>query len=174
MNMGNKIREARKKHGLIMKELARRVGVSYLTIHRVETDKVSPSVALLSDIAHHLGEPLLNFFDKETTFVLVKSGTAPKIQSRKIALDLLIPKGVINDKISVTLGTISPGEYISTHAHNGFEMTFHLKGEALFKYGNKEYELKEGDLIYFDAKVAHSVIALKPHKFLSIYFRESE
>ena len=174
MNMGNKIREARKKHGLSMKELARRVGVSYLTIHRVETDKVSPSVALLSDIAHHLEEPLLNFFEKENTFLLVKSGKAPKIKSGKMTLDLLVPKGVINDKISVALGTISAGDYVSQHAHKGFEMTFHLKGKALFKYGDKEYELDKGDLIYFDAKIEHSVVALTPHKFLSVYFRESE
>jgi transcriptional regulator with XRE-family HTH domain len=174
MNMGNKIREARKKHGLSMNELASRVGVSYLTIHRVETDKVSPSVALLSDIAHHLGEPLLNFFEKENTLLLVRSGKAPKIKSGKMTLDLLIPKGVINDRISVALGTISAGDYVSEHAHTGFEMTYHLKGEALFKYGDQEYELKKGDLIYFDAKIEHSVVALTTHKFLSVYFRENE
>jgi len=173
MNMGNRIREARKKRGLSMKELAMQVGVSYLTIHRVETDKVSPSVALLSDIAHRLGEPLLNFFDNKTTFVLVKSGTAPKIQSGKTSLELLVPKGVIDDRISVSLGKIQPGEYVSKHSHKGFELTYNLKGVVLFGYDDKEYKLKEGDLIYFDANVEHSVTALEPHEFLAIYFRES-
>jgi quercetin dioxygenase-like cupin family protein len=171
--MGNEIRKARKRHGLNMKELARRVGVSYLTMQRIETDKVSPSVALFSEIAHHLGEPIINFFDKEVKFSLVKAGTAPKIQSGKTSLELLVPKGVIDDRISVTLGKIQTGEYVSKHSHKGFELTYNLKGVVLFEYDDKEYKLKEGDLIYFDANVEHSVTALEPHEFLAIYFRES-
>ena len=172
MNMGNKIREARKRHGLNMKELANRVGVSYLTIQRIETDKVSPSVAILSEIAFHLGEPITNFFQKEGTVAIVRAGTAPRVQSGKTDLELLVPKGVINDRISVTLGRIQANEFISTHTHKGFELAYNLKGGAIFKYGNKEYELKKGDLIYFDANVGHSVNALEDHEFLAIYFRE--
>jgi len=41
-----------------MSQLAERVGVSYITIFRIETGKVSPSVVLLSEIAHSLGEPI--------------------------------------------------------------------------------------------------------------------
>lgn len=37
-----------------MQGFADRLGVSYLTIHRVETNKVSPPVALLSDIGHQV------------------------------------------------------------------------------------------------------------------------
>jgi transcriptional regulator with XRE-family HTH domain len=54
MNVGNRIRERRKSLGYTMKQLADKVGVSSLTIHRVEMDKVSPSVALLSKIAESL------------------------------------------------------------------------------------------------------------------------
>lgn len=173
MNMGNKIRDLRKRHGLNMKELARRIGVSYLTIQRIETDKVSPSVAILSEIAYHLGEPITNFFEKEGSFAIVRAGTAPKAQSGKMDLELLVPKGVINDNISVTLGRIQANEFISIHTHNGFEMTYSLKGNVQFNYGGKEYKVKKGDLIYFDASIEHSLTALDDHEFLSIYFRLS-
>lgn len=172
MNMGNKIRDMRKRHGLNMKELAGLVGVSYLTIQRIETDKVSPSVAVLSDIAYHLGEPITNFFEKEATFAIVRKGTRPKIQSGKVDLELLIPKGVINDRISVSLGRVDAGNFVSPHSHPGFELTFNLKGRANFKYGHKEYELQEGDLIYFDSSIEHSVSVFESHEFLAIYFRE--
>jgi transcriptional regulator with XRE-family HTH domain len=172
MNVGNKIRLARKKLGLNMKEFSRRVGVSYLTIYRVETDKVSPSVALLSEIAHHLGEPIVNFFNEEQQITVVKAGTAPMIGSGKMDLELLIPKGVISNKISVTLGRTQPGEFVSKHSHNGFELTYQLKGAAILKYRSKEFEFKEGDLVYFDASVEHSVTALNRNEFLSIYFRK--
>jgi transcriptional regulator with XRE-family HTH domain len=172
MKVGNKIRVARKKLGLNMKDFARKVGVSYLTIYRVETDKVSPSVALLSEIAHHLGEPIVKFFDEGRKITVVKAGTAPAVESGKMSLELLIPKGVISNRISVTLGRSEPGEFVSKHSHDGFELTYLLKGDALFKYDSEEYRLSQGDLLYFDARVEHSVIAFNHNEFLSVYFRE--
>jgi len=172
MNVGNKIRMARKRLGVNMKEFARRIGVSYLTLYRVETDKVSPSVALLSEIAHHLGEPIVNFFNGQQKITVVKAGTARSVESGKMSLELLIPKGIISNKISVTFGRTEPGEFVSKHSHNGFELTYQLKGKALFQYGNEEYGLTQGDLIYFDARIEHSVTALNRNEFLSVYFRE--
>ena len=172
MKVGNKIRVARKKLGLNMKDFARKVGVSYLTIYRVETDKVSPSVALLSEIAHYLGEPIVNFFSEARKVTVVRAGTAPTVESGKMSLDLLIPKGVISNKISVTLGRADPGEFVSKHSHDGFELTYQLKGDALFKYDLEEFMLTQGDLIYFDASVEHSVVAFNRNEFLSVYFRE--
>jgi transcriptional regulator with XRE-family HTH domain len=172
MTVGNKIRQVRKKRGLNMRELAKRVGVSYLTIYRVETGKVSPSVALLSDIAHQLGEPIVNFLDTGNKLTIVKAETAPAIESEKLRLELMIPKGIINEKISVALGKAQPGEFVSKHSNNGFELTYISKGEALFQYGEEEHEIKAGDLLYFDGNIEHSVTALTPHEFLSIYFRK--
>lgn len=83
MNIGNKIREARKQRGLNMKEFARRVGISYLTLYRVETDRVSPSVALFSEIAHHLNQPLVNLFDDHSKFTIVRAGTVPTVESKE-------------------------------------------------------------------------------------------
>lgn len=171
MNVGNKIRMARKRLGLNMKEFARRVGVSYLTIYRVETDKVSPSVALLSEIAHHLGEPIVNFFNEEQKITVVRAGAGRCVESGKMRLELLVPRGVISHKISVTLGRAEPGEFVSKHSHEGYELTYVLKGDADFRYGSEQYRLKQGDLIYFDAGVEHSVTALNPNEFLSVYFR---
>lgn len=172
MNVGNKIREARKKLGLNMKDFARRVGISYQTLYRVENDKISPSVALLSDIAHQLNQPLVNFLTDDSKLTIVRAGTAPAVESEKMRLDLLLPKGVIDPKISVSLGETTGGEFISGHTHKGFELAYQLQGTTLFRYGKDELEIKEGDLIYFDGSVTHSVTAVGPAKFLSIYFRE--
>ena len=103
MKVGNKIREARKKLGLNMKEFARRIGVSYLTLYRVETDG---------------------------------------------------------------------GEFISDHSHKGFELAYQILGKTLFPYGKEDREINEGDLLYFDSSITHSVTALGHAKFLTIYFRK--
>lgn len=170
--MGNKIREARKQLGLNMKEFAQRIGISYQTLYRVETDKMSPSVVLLSDIAHQLQQPLIHFFEDHSKFTLVRAGTAPTVESEKMKLDLLLPNGVIDPKISVSLSETPGGEFISEHSHEGFELVYQIQGGTLFHYGKEEWEINEGDLIYFDSSVRHSVTAMGPAKFLSVYFRK--
>jgi len=171
MNVGNKIREARKHLGLNMKEFARSVGISYQTLYRVENDKMSPSVALLSDIAHQLNQPLVHFFEDSSKITIVRAGTAPAVESEKMKLDLLLPRGVIDPKISVHLGETPGGKFISEHNHLGFELAYQIQGSTLFHYGKEECEINEGDLLYFDSSVTHSVTALGPAKFLTIFFR---
>ena len=78
----------------------------------------------------------------------------------------------ICEKISVSLGESRGGEFVSKHSHKGFELTYQLKGKTLFKYGTDEHEINEGDLLYFDSNIEHSVTALGSVKFLSIYFRK--
>ena len=172
MKVGNKIRKARKRLGLNMKQFAHCLGISYQTLYRVETDKMSPSVVLLSDIAHQLNQPLVNFFEDDSKFTLVRAGTAPTVESEKMKLDLLLPKGVIDPKISVSLGKTPGGKFISEHSHEGFELAYQIQGKTLFQYGKEEWEINEGDLIFFDSSVAHSVTALEPAKFLTLYFRK--
>ena len=172
MNVGNRIRERRKSLRYTMKQLADKVGVSSLTIHRVEMDKVSPSVALLSKIAESLGQPISNFFD-DGKLTIVKADTTPIIESGKLKLRLLAPKGLIGDDLSVSLGETQKGEFVSRHAHDGFELTYVIKGKNIFRYGPKEYLLNTGDLIYFAGSVPHSVTASEPVQFISVYFRET-
>lgn len=172
MNVGNRIRQTRKNLGLNMKEFAERIGISYLTLFRIETDKVSPSVALLSEIAHHLGQRITEFLQEKNELTLVRKGSAPVIKSRKLKLELLLPKGIVDEKVSVSLGEAGRGEFVSKHSHRGFEVTYHIRGKSLFRYGTKEYDLNEGDLICFDSSVEHSVIAMGPVTFLSVYFRK--
>lgn len=171
--IGLRIRDVRKKIGLTMNQLADRVGVSYITIYRIETGKVSPSVVLLSEIAHSLGEPITAFFEQDQgRCILIKAEEQTEIEAHMLKLKLLVPKGLIDDSISISIGKASKGKCIDRHKNSGFELSYVIEGKCLFKYGNAEHEMKKGDVIYFDGKTAHSVFALEPLKFLAIYFRE--
>lgn len=172
MELGNKIREARKGLNINMKEFAQMIGVSYLTLFRIETNKVSPSVALLSDIADHLGQPIQSFFGDRSRATHVKAGTAPSIESKMMELELLVPKGAVDDRLSISLGRTEPGEFVSKHSQPGYELTYHIKGTATFIYGDETFEVGEGDMIYFDASVEHSVIAHDKLTIISVYFRK--
>jgi transcriptional regulator with XRE-family HTH domain len=171
MQIGNRIREIRKNAGMSMKELAQMVGVSYLTIQRIETGKVSPSVALLSEIAFHLKHPITSFFDKAMGARLIKSADYPQIESSKLKVKLLVPKGVINDKIIVSLVKGAKGKCIDLHKNEGLEITYLLKGKSKFVHDGQTYEMDAGDIVYFDSGRPHAVEALKPIEFINFYLR---
>jgi quercetin dioxygenase-like cupin family protein len=94
------------------------------------------------------------------------------IESGKLKLKLLAPKGLIEQGISVSTGESQKGKVVSKHTHRGFELTYIIKGKHLFRYGSEEHELNGGDLIYFDGRTPHSVTALEPIQFISVYFRD--
>jgi transcriptional regulator with XRE-family HTH domain len=171
MQIGNRIREIRKNTGMSMKELAQKVGVSYLTIQRIETGEVSPSVAVLSEIAYCLKYPISSFFDKAMGVRVIKSVDQAEIESSKLTIKLLIPKGVINDKIIVSLGRGEKGRCIDLHKNEGLEITYLLKGKSKFIYDDQIYEMDAGDIVYFDSGRPHAVEALKPIEFINFYLR---
>ena len=172
IDVGKRVREIRKNAGFSMKELAEKVGVSLLTIQRIETGKVSPSVALLSDIAYHLNYPLASLVAEGKTVIHIRGSQQPVIESRNFKMRILAHKGALNDNISVALGKTDKGEFISKHKNEGQELTYIIRGKNIFRYGKERYELNEGDLIYHDGKEPHSVTALEPTEFLNILFKE--
>ena len=172
IKLGNKIRSIRKENGMTMEQLATKVGVSYLTIFRVETGKVSPSVVLLSEIAQCLGRSIVSLIEEEQKdLVLIKSENQQVVESEKLRLKLLVPQGMINDQISISLGTAELGEIIDRHKTDGHELAYIIRGKCLFIYNGVRHELNQGDLVYFNGEIDHSVTALEPFEFLAIYFR---
>jgi transcriptional regulator with XRE-family HTH domain len=169
--VGIRIRDIRKRLGISMKELADKVGVSYLSIYRIEKGKVSPSTLLLSKIADALSYPISSFFVTSNSKVIhIKGHERPMIQSRNLNLRILAPRGAIDESISIIAGHAQKGIFVSRHKNEGFELTYVIRGSCLFKHGGKEYKLEEGDLIYFDGSVPHSVKASEGHDFLGIHF----
>jgi transcriptional regulator with XRE-family HTH domain len=55
---GELLREARGRHGVSQKQLAMRASTTQSAISRIERDRVSPSVATLSELLYLLGEDL--------------------------------------------------------------------------------------------------------------------
>ncbi len=156
-----------------MQQLADMVGVNYTTIYRVETGKVSPSVVLLSEIAHRLGRSIVSLLeDKGPLLTVIRAGDQPVVNSDQLSLRLLIPQGLINDKISISLGKAKVGEFVSRHETEGYELAYMIRGRCIFCYGGDDHELNEGDLVYFDGRVWHSVVATESLEFIAIYFRD--
>ena len=178
IEVGTRIRELRKSVGLSIKELAEKVGVSFLTIHRIEVGKVSPSIAVLSEIAYHLNYPVASFVEdveaKERSVILVKGKGKSFINSKNLRLKILAHKGVFDENLSITFGKTAKGEFINRHKHSGYELAYLIKGKITFFYGAKKYTMDPGDVIYYDGSHWHSVTAVEPSEFFNIHFLKEE
>jgi len=76
----------------------------------------------------------------------------PLVESSRLSLRLLVPKGVISDRISISYGKAQRGECVNSHTNEGVEITYIIKGSCVFVYNGKNYNLEEGNIIYFQAK----------------------
>lgn len=59
MTPGELLRDARKRHGVSQKSLARRAGTTQSAISRIERGGVSPTFGTLSELLHLVGEDLV-------------------------------------------------------------------------------------------------------------------
>ena len=174
LDIGTRIREIRTDLGLAIRDLADKVGISYLTMQRIETDKISPSVVLLAQIAACLNYPITDFLTEERKSVVhVTAEQQHVVDTKKIMLKLVAPRGIVDENISIVHGKAAKGKFVSRHRHPGFELAYVMKGRALYKRGADVHELNEGDLIFWDADEWHEVVALEPHEWLGMQFYSS-
>lgn len=173
--IGTRIREVRKAMGLSIKGLAERVGLSYLTMQKIETDKISPSLVVLARIAEGLDSPITAFLEsRKKPMVLIKKADLKTIETKAIAMKMLVPKGAIDDNVTVWLGNSKKNATVNLHRNEGFEFVYVIKGRTVFKYGSERYEMDEGDVAYYDASELHGHTAVEPHEFLGIHFAKGK
>ena len=172
--IGLKIRTERKNRNLTLKELADKVGISTMTLQRIETGKTSPSVSVLSQISSHLRQPIDYFIrEKRPKITVVKKKDQLVARSSGMSLRSIVSLEMTDKKVLVNLGEGKPGRFIDPHTEEGHSLVFVLAGQAIIEHDGIEYELGPGDAVYYDARYVHTVKALdEKHKFLSIFFKE--
>jgi len=165
INIGEKIKELRKKKGLSIAELANRSELSQGLISQIERNMVTPSIVSLWKIAQSLQVSVGYFFDeepKDITNPVVKKNQRKRItaSNNNAIYELLSPD--LNRKIEFLYITIKPGDYSTKDfvVHEGEECGIVIKGKLMVKMKDREYILEEGDSIYFDSTI--------PHKYINI------
>lgn len=172
-NIGIKIRNERRALGWSIKQMAEKLSMSTMTLHRIETGKKSPSVALLAEIAHLLRRQI-NFFISEEPpkFLLIKKDQHTVIESPKMKLTIIAPKGLIGENIYLNLGEVEKGKFVDSHVNEGYSLVHVIDGSCVFEHDGKEYLQRKGDTIYYDARYRHSVTANGKARFISVFFKD--
>ncbi|MBU1741124.1 MAG: helix-turn-helix domain-containing protein, partial [Proteobacteria bacterium] len=138
-NLGNKIRAQRKSLGWTLRDLAERLGVSVMTVQRIETGKVSPSVSMLQDVAHALDRPLHGFLPDESPEMRVISRNDIPVEDNGLSRRIeIIPPGLISNDVTITLSSYRAGTVVGPNQSNAFEGRHVLDGQQELLYRGKK------------------------------------
>ena len=178
--MGDHLREARRRRHLSLRDLAARLGLSPSLISQVETGRAKPSVSTLYAIANELDVSLdeLLFNDIErggraadaamtsvTPFEAARTGDAvQRADDRKV---IRLASGVVWERL--TTGSVPGIDFLYVtyevggasspehefQRHGGHEWGYVISGRLGVTIGFEEYVLEAGDSISIDSTMPH-------------------
>ena len=149
--IGAKIRAGRNRLGLSLEAFSKKVGISKMTLHRIETGTTSPSIITLTEISYHLKQPIESLMrEGDAKVILLKKSQQDTIIESESGIRVVAPKGMISDRITITHSALEKGVVVTTHTNKGFEWALLIEGEAVVKVRDKNFPMKGGDAIFFD------------------------
>jgi transcriptional regulator with XRE-family HTH domain len=195
--MGDHLRSARRAHGLSLRELADRLGVSPSLISQVETGRAKPSVSTLYAIANELNvsldELLFNDPDRPdrgrrtrtppSDAPVVQAGsTAGPIQRAESRKAIRLASGVVWERLTTAshpaidflavtyeVGGASSPEH-EFQRHGGQEWGYVISGTLGVTIGFDDYVLGPGDAIALDSSIPHRLYNVGDEPVHGVWF----
>ncbi len=163
--LGERIRELRKEKKLTLVEIAQKTGIAQATLSRIETGTMTGTVESHSRIADAIGISLAELYsgidERESATHHRKKEDEPKVTHHGPHLQIeLLTSESSKKKITPYLITLHAGAQSSPEsAERGVEKFFYvLEGEVKAVLGSKEFPLKTGETLYFDASAPHHLV----------------
>jgi transcriptional regulator with XRE-family HTH domain len=160
MEIGEKIRLLRVRHGLTQEELALRCDLSKGFISQVERDLASPSIATLVDILECLGTDLHGFFSErgDEKIVYGKDDVFDTADDeRGTAIHWLIPNAQKNAMEPILLKIAPGGATVTEEPHEGEEFGYVLSGAVVLNIGEKKHKARKGESFCFHPRAQHNI-----------------
>ncbi|HUL21125.1 MAG TPA: helix-turn-helix domain-containing protein [Thermodesulfobacteriota bacterium] len=171
-SIGSKIRTERKKHGLSLEALANRVGVSKMTLQRIETGATAPSIVLLTEVAFHLKRPVEALIRDGNAKVVHLKKDQQETLDRAKKFRVIAPRGLVSDRVTLTYSELAKDAVINTHTNKGYEWAFLIEGSAVVDVAGSQYHFKSGDAIFYDAHVPHSIQVKETCRYVGLFLRD--
>jgi transcriptional regulator with XRE-family HTH domain len=171
--IGARIRRERNRLGLSLEGLARKVGISKMTLHRIETGNTSPSVITLTEISFHLKQPIESLIKEgEPKVILLQKDRQETIMDPESGIRILAPRGLISDRVTIGATELEKGVAIGPHSNHGFEWAYLIRGRAVVTVADKAYPMAAGDAIFYDAHFTHSIVVKEKTQYVSLFLRD--
>lgn len=170
IDIGIKIKDIRIKKGILIKDLAKKCGISSSMLSQIEKGNANPSLNTIKSIAKELEVPIFQFFIEDEENIkkinILKERDRKIIYTREVTYELLSPEGTSNiEFIRMILNEKDLESSIEPMPHKGEEVAFLLSGKAEITIFNQSAVMYEGDSIH--------IPALAPHKWKNLHDKES-
>jgi transcriptional regulator with XRE-family HTH domain len=164
LQIGAKLKFARRLKGLRLKELANAVGCSESFLSKVENDKVRPSLQTLHSIVSYLNTTISDLFSplaNERNRIMRKherpkiATSPPRKKGSGVTLESLVPGSTLQ-LLYGSIHVVAPGgSSEGMIAHQGEEIGYILEGELELTIDNTSYSLGPGDSFFFQSNLPH-------------------
>jgi transcriptional regulator with XRE-family HTH domain len=165
LQIGAKLRHARKIQGLRLIDLAKTVGCSESLLSKVENEQVKPSLKMLHRLASELQMSIGALFagTSDADRIVMRRAERPIIRTNAIGrpesagvhLECLIPDPA-NRLLYGSVHIVEPGgESGGFIEHKGEEVGYILEGELELIIDGTSYHLYPGDSFFFDSSLPH-------------------
>lgn len=163
LQVGARLRHARLLEGILIRELAERVGCAESMISKIENGKVAPSLTMLQRLVEALNRDLSSFFgaDINAPGLVQKQGERPISHTdairggSNVSYERLVPFAAGN-LLEGNIHRIEPGgEKADQITHQGETLGYVIEGELELVIENVTYQLNTGDSFFFKNHLTH-------------------
>ena len=159
--LGKRIKGIRESKHLTLKNIEAAASISATHISEIERGKTSPTLGALLRISKALGKDPAYFVEEEelsdVSLVTLENRIQESLPEGSGTIERLtssIPGGRLQTcAITLEGGKSNRNE---KHTHYGNEAALVLSGRFLFAVGEEEFEIGEGDSIYYDGLEPHA------------------
>lgn len=157
LQVGARLKHARLLEGILIRELAVRVGCTESMISKIENGKVEPSLQMLQRLVQALNRDLSSFFGAviDSPGLVQKEGerTLSKTDAirggKGVRYERLVPLGAGN-LLEGNIHRIDPGgEKVDLITHQGETLGYVIEGEVELTIEDTRYLLSSGDSFFF-------------------------
>lgn len=161
IDVGQKIRNLRRRLGLSIETLAKQSGLSTPAIQKIETNHMVPTIISLMKISRALGEKVSFFVDEGSgndQIVLIKKSARKGFYSEESKMSQEYITGQLEKRVleggvfNIRRGGQSGREM---NSHPGEEIIFCLKGKIEVFTPGTNYLLSTGDTLHFKSDIPH-------------------
>lgn len=162
MDVGSKIKEARTKRGITLKELSRQSGLSIGFLSQLERGMTSVAVDSLETIAGILNMPIAEFFElskNQDTLVLRSYDLKIMNMQDGESISYLLSGNVQNKSFLPKLVVVLPNKAEAEtvlYSHDGEEFIYVLEGVLTVYIEKQSYDLYPGDSAHFSSGMEHN------------------
>jgi transcriptional regulator with XRE-family HTH domain len=164
LQIGGRLKHSRLLAGILMRELAAKVGCTESMISKIESGRVVPSLPMLQRLVAALDRDLASFFgsDPNSPGIVLRAGerqvahTDPIRQGNKVSYERLVPFGAGN-LLEGNIHVVAPeGTKDDPITHQGETLGYVLEGRLELSIEETWYQWAVGDSFFFKNHLTNS------------------